>query len=116
MNNSFFKLTYDLTVFIFKVLYDIGLHKYRDAKIRVCGKESIPLLIIHFGNFLLNRESIRPTTGRLKIHSKVAIVYTSSFSIYILCLSVCLYLINVKTAEPIGPKFCLGPHMTQCDQ
>jgi len=27
-------------------------------------------------------------------------------------ISVCLYLINVKTAELIGPKFCVGPHMT----
>ena len=26
--------------------------------------------------------------------------------------SVCLYPINVKTAEPIGPKFCVGPHVT----
>ena len=26
------------------------------------------------------------------------------------CLSVCLYPINVKTAEPIGPKFFVGPH------
>ena len=25
---------------------------------------------------------------------------------------VCLYPTNVKTAEPIGPKFCVGPHMT----
>ena len=24
---------------------------------------------------------------------------------------VCLYPINVKTAEPIGPKFCLEPHV-----
>ena len=36
--------------------------------------------------------------------------------IYILCLSVwmsvCLYPINVKTAEPIRPKFFVGPHMT----
>ena len=23
-----------------------------------------------------------------------------------------LYPINVKTDEPIGPKFCVGPHMT----
>ena len=28
-------------------------------------------------------------------------------------LSVCLYSINLKTARPIGPKFCVGPHMTQ---
>ena len=28
------------------------------------------------------------------------------------CLFVCLYPINVKTAEPIGPKFFLGHHVT----
>ena len=36
-------------------------------------------------------------------------------NIYILCLSVCLFVrlepMNVKTAEPIGPKFCVGPHV-----
>ena len=41
------------------------------------------------------------------------IQYSYSVSIYIYtCLSVCLYPINVKTAEPIGTKFCVGPHMT----
>ena len=39
--------------------------------------------------------------------------YNPSISIYILCLSVCVFPINVKTAAPIGPKFCVGPHMTQ---
>ena len=29
--------------------------------------------------------------------------------IHIYTLLVSLYPINVKTAEPIGPKFCLGP-------
>ena len=33
------------------------------------------------------------------------------FETFILCLSVWLYPINVKTAEPIGPKFCVGPHI-----
>ena len=28
------------------------------------------------------------------------------------CLFVCFYPINVKTAEPIKPKFCVGPHVT----
>ncbi len=28
------------------------------------------------------------------------------------CLSVCLYPINVKTAEPIGPKFFVGARVT----
>ena len=27
-------------------------------------------------------------------------------------VSVCLYPINVKTAEPIGTKFCVGHHVT----
>ena len=29
----------------------------------------------------------------------------------LVCLGVCLYPINVKTAEPIGSKFCVGLHM-----
>ena len=33
-------------------------------------------------------------------------------SIYKFVLSVCLYPINVKTAEPIGPKFVVGHHVT----
>ena len=32
-------------------------------------------------------------------------------SIYKFGLSVCLYPINVKTAEPIGPKFFVGHHL-----
>ena len=28
------------------------------------------------------------------------------------CLSVCLYSIDVKTAEPPGPKICVQPRMT----
>ena len=30
----------------------------------------------------------------------------------LVCLSISLYPINVKTAEPIGPIFCIRPHMT----
>ena len=33
--------------------------------------------------------------------------------IYFAFLSVRLYPINVKTAEPIGPKLCVVPHVTQ---
>ena len=32
--------------------------------------------------------------------------------INVACLSVCLYTINVRTAEPIGPKFFVGHHVT----
>ena len=33
----------------------------------------------------------------------------SLLHIYFHCLLVGLFPINVKTAEPIGPKFCVGP-------
>ena len=36
----------------------------------------------------------------------------SLVNIYFDCLSVCLYSINVKMTELIGPKFCVGLHMT----
>ena len=32
----------DVANFIISKVYDIGLQGYRDKKIRVCGKESIP--------------------------------------------------------------------------
>ena len=32
--------------------------------------------------------------------------------IYFACLSVCSYQINVKTVEPMGPKFFVGPCVT----
>ena len=42
--------------------------------------------------------------------------YNASLYINLACLSgclfVCLYPINVKTAEPIGPKFFVGHHVT----
>ena len=30
----------------------------------------------------------------------------------LVCLSVCLYPMNIKTAEPIGSKFFVGPRVT----
>ena len=41
--------------------------------------------------------------------------YTYTLLVYLslsVFLSVCMYLINVITPEPIGPKFCVGPRMT----
>ena len=35
----------------------------------------------------------------------------ASLYINLACLSVCLYPINVKTAEPIRPEFCVEPHV-----
>lgn len=33
-------------------------------------------------------------------------------SLYRYTLPVCFYPINPKTAETMGPKFCVGPHLT----
>ena len=45
----------------------------------------------------------------------VIYVFYIYFACLFVCLSVCLYPINVRTAEPIGPKFCVWPcnRMTQ---
>ena len=40
------------------------------------------------------------------------IIYIYTFAWVSGCLFVCLCPINVRTAKPIGPKFCVGPHMT----
>jgi len=53
------------------------------------------------------------------IHNKDDIEFVTEFPcllghpvVYIYTLLVRFYPINVKTAEPIGPKFCVKPHMT----
>ena len=60
-------------------------------------------LTIYKNNKIFSLNSVRSSS----VHST---------SIYISCLSgclfVCLYPINVKTAEPNGPKFFVGAHMT----
>ena len=49
---------------------------------------------------------MKPVSGSLSTNTWIQrLQYTS---IYKFGLSVCLYPINVKTAEPIGPKFCVG--------
>ena len=47
---------------------------------------------------------------------KFPLIWLHHTNLYInlACLSVCLYPINVKTAEPIGPKFVVGPRVTPC--
>ena len=111
------------------------MQRYKDSKIRVCGKDSIHYHEKKYKKAQMKKEGTprRPTyitnctikspgfwipgTFPQKILMKLLI---KSF-IYVLCWSVCLsvflfvcfYPINVKTAEPIGLKFCVGPQMTQ---
>ena len=46
--------------------------------------------------------------------AKLSMTLTIYIWIWLVCLGVCffLYPINVKTAEPIGPKFFVGHHVT----
>ena len=48
----------------------------------------------------------------MKLCSHFYCFLVQTLSIYKFALSVCLYPINVKTAEPIGPKFFVVPHVT----
>ena len=48
-------------------------------------------------------------TGIEHLLGRLTSIYKFGLSV---CLSVCLYPINVKTAEPIGPKFFVGHHMS----
>ena len=43
-------------------------------------------------------------------YSVILITYNIKYNLLV-CPSVRLYPINVKTAEPIRQKFCVGPHM-----
>jgi len=44
----------------------------------------------------------------IKVFTSLLCFSGQTVSIYKFGLSVCLYPINVKTAEPIGPKFFVG--------
>ena len=48
-----------------------------------------------------------------RISIRLISIYKFGLSVCLsVCLFVCLYPINVKTAEPIGPKFFVGHHVT----
>ena len=59
--------------------------------------------------------NVRPETGTIFCSTPYPKHYNLQ-SKYILCVFtyafVCLYPKNVKKAELIGSKFCVGPHMT----
>ena len=85
----------------------------------------IYLLIIKFlqdGNKLLEKETEHVFSG-LKFFTFIIYIYANLFiykfglsvclSVWVSwCLFVCLYPINVKMAEPIGPKFFVGSRVT----
>ena len=48
----------------------------------------------------------------IKSNQTYIIIHTIYIYTLLICLPVCLYPINVKRIKPIGPKFCMGPHMT----
>ena len=64
-------------------------------------------LIIHKENLFL----INSVENRI-FHQMKKTRHKTPSSIYKFSLNVCLYPINIKTAEPIGPNFCVGHHGT----
>ena len=64
--------------------------------------------VLHIGVSASVFMTISITTERF---AAVCSPHTYQVSIYKFSLEVCLYSINVKTADPIGPKFCVGPHV-----
>ena len=70
------------------------------------------LVIILFYQFLTSTlafEIMSLTFLKIKFKIWNCFIY---ISIWLVCLFVCLYPINVKTAEPIEPKFVVGPRVT----
>ena len=60
-----------------------------------------------------NYERVLCPTPNSTFEPEISIYFFwATSSIYKFSLSVCLYPINIKTAEPIGPKFCVGPLVT----
>ena len=45
------------------------------------------------------------------LYLKISRSSLASIYLYFACLGICVYPINLKTVEPNGPKFCVGPHM-----
>ena len=74
-------------------------------------------LLIHILKF---QNEIKSTLGIFLNQGTLGTLFKVTLSIYkfglsfclFVCLSVCLYPINVKTAEPIGPIFFVGHHVT----
>ena len=65
-----------------------------------------------FSEFKKSLIEIKPRYKRRPLYSKFIQFPSCHLYINLAGLSVCLYPINVKTAEPIGPKFFVGHHVT----
>ncbi len=78
---------------------------------------SLNSAIIHHQNVLYGSNESKEMSPRYCILSSTTIHCRSHpLNLYqyinLACLSVCLYPINVKTAEPIRPNFFVGHHVT----
>ena len=65
-----------------------------------------------FSEFKKSLIEIKPRYKRRPLYSKFIQFPSCHLYINLAGLSVCLYPINVKTAEPIGPKFFVAHHVT----
>ena len=79
------------------------------------GKMRLISYIIYttvFVSFLVKFRNILFFLCRIERCNHIIRRAVENLNINLACLSVCLYSINVKTAEPIGPKFFVGHNVT----
>ena len=62
--------------------------------------------------FVISIKMARETYPLRKVRNSRSLNLYINLACLSVCLFVCLYPINVKTAKPIGPKFFVGPHVS----
>ena len=77
-----------------------------DKLIKNCPGASLTASLFKIGTVL--------QLNKLKsfVHRQRQVLLYINLACLSVCLSACLYPINVKTAEPIGPKLFVGHHVT----
>ena len=103
-NNVFFLFRFNKFILNAFSHYKASLPLYTDAELEFPGVEIHELTFQSTGAHSANQ--------LITFMEKSEIGLTGYLSINLACLSVCSYPINVKTAEPIGPKFVVGHHVT----
>ena len=112
LKNHFLKLIYFINELMFRndILFrsDEAAPNLTDSLfLKIFEKNSFSKVQVRILKFPLSFNFSNKT-----FNCSVFVILPSLIYTLLVWLSVSLYPINVKTAEPIGPKFCVGPQMT----
>ena len=111
LKNHFLKLIYFINELMFRndILFrsDEAAPNLTDSLfLKIFEKNSFSKVQVRILKFPLSFNFSNKT-----FNCSVFVILPSLIYTLLVWLSVSLYPINVKTAEPIGPKFCVGLHM-----